>query len=97
MPYVALLEEALAALEPDDSALRARLLARLAENLVFLEQRDRAILIAGEAQAMARRIGEPAALAAALMSMHAAHQHIAYAAERRRLAEEAHRPRGRAR
>jgi DNA-binding SARP family transcriptional activator len=89
MPYVALLEEALAALEPDDSALRARLLARLAENLVFLEQRDRAIPIAGEAQAMARRIGEPAALAAALMSMHAAHQHIAYAAERRRLAEEA--------
>ena len=89
MPYVALLEEALAALEPDDSALRARLLARLAENLVFLEQRDRAILTAGEAQAMARRIGEPAALAAALMSMHAAHQHIAYAAERHRLAEEA--------
>ena len=89
MPYVALLEEALAALERADSALRARLLARLAENLVFLEQRDRAILIAGEAQAMARRIGEPAALAAALMSMHATHQHIAYAAERRRLAEEA--------
>ena len=88
-PYVALLEEALAALQPDDSALRARLLARLAENLVFLEQRDRAIRIAGEAQAMARRIGEPAALAAALMSMHATHQHIAYAAERRRLAEEA--------
>ncbi|MEZ0292780.1 MAG: AAA family ATPase, partial [Solirubrobacteraceae bacterium] len=88
-PYVALLEEALAALEPDDSALRARLLARLAENLVFLEQRDRAILIAGEAQAMARRLGEPAALAAALMSMHATHQHIAYVAERHRLAEEA--------
>ena len=89
MPYVALLEEALAALEPDDSALRARLLARLAENLVFLEQRDRAILIAGEAQAMARRLGEPAALAAALMSMHATHQHIAYVAVRHRLAEEA--------
>ena len=49
-PYVALLEEALAALEPDDSALRARLLARLAENLVFLEPRDRAILSAREAQ-----------------------------------------------
>ena len=38
---------------------------------------------------MARRLGEPAALAAALMSMHATLQHIAYAAERSRLAEEA--------
>jgi DNA-binding SARP family transcriptional activator len=88
-PYVALLEEALAALEPDDSALRVRLLARLAENLVFMEQGAPAIRIAEEAHAMARRIGEPAALAAALMSLHAARQHIAYAGERRRLAEEA--------
>jgi DNA-binding SARP family transcriptional activator len=88
-PYVALLEEALAALEPADSALRVRLLARLAENLVFLEDGDRATMTAGQAQAMARRIGEPGPLAAALMSLHAAQQHVAYAADRRRLAEEA--------
>jgi DNA-binding SARP family transcriptional activator len=89
VPYVALLEEALAALEPNDSVLRVRLLARLAENLVFMEQGDRATVIAGEAHAMARRIGEPVALAAALMSLHAAQQHVAFAAERRRFAEEA--------
>ena len=35
--YIGLLEEALAALEPGDSTLRVRLLARLAENLVFEE------------------------------------------------------------
>ena len=78
-PYVALLEEALAALEPDDSALRARAAGPARREPRVPRARDRAILIAGEAQAMARRLGEPAALAAALMSMHATHQHIAYA------------------
>ena len=53
--YAALLEEALAGLEPGDSALRVRLLARLAENLVFAEPERRAAELAGEAVGMARR------------------------------------------
>ena len=41
-PYIELLDEALAALEPGDSVLRVRLLARLAEKLVFAEPPERA-------------------------------------------------------
>ena len=88
-PYVALLEEALATLEPADSVLRVRLLARLAENQSVLEPTGPAATSARDAIAMARRIGEPSALATALMSMHAARLHSEHAAERRRLAEEA--------
>ena len=87
--YVALLEEALAALEPDDSALRACLLARLAEQLAFTDPTGRAQSLARTAVAMARRLGEPAALSASLMSLHAALLHVEHAAERRRVAEEA--------
>ena len=86
--YAALLEEALAGLEPGDSALRVRLLARLAENLVFAEPAGRAAELAGEAVGMARRIGEPQALAAALEGRHAALLHAEHAHERRRVAEE---------
>jgi tetratricopeptide (TPR) repeat protein len=87
--YIDLLEEVLAALEPGDSTLRVRLLARLAENLVFVAPGDRASTVAGEAVAMARRLGEPGALAAALMGRHAALLHVEHATERRRLGEEA--------
>jgi tetratricopeptide (TPR) repeat protein len=87
--YIGLLEEALASLEPGDSTLRVRLLARLAENLVFEDPPESAAGRAGDAVEMARRLGEPYALAVALMARHAALLHARHAAERRRLCEEA--------
>ena len=65
LPEIELLDEALAELAPGDSALRVRVLARQAENLVFAEPAARARKLADEAVDMARRLGEPEALAAA--------------------------------
>jgi hypothetical protein len=86
--YIELLEEALAALEPGDSVLRVRLLARLAEQLVFAQPPERAGELAADAVGMARRLGEAAALAAALMGRHAALLHAEHAQERRRVGEQ---------
>ena len=86
---IELFDEALTVLPPGDSALRVRLLARQAENLVCAEPRSRAREPADEAVAMARRLGEPEALAAALVGQHAALLHADHAKQRRRLAEEA--------
>ena len=88
-PEIELLDEALAGLPPGDSALRVRVLARQAENLVFAEPAARAGELANEARDMARRLGEPEPLAAALMGLHAALLHADHAKERRRLAAEA--------
>ena len=88
LAYADLLEQVLTALGPGDSALRVRLLARLAENLVFAEPSMRALERADEALAMARRLAEPTALAAALLGRHAALLDVAHAAERRRAGEE---------
>src|SRR5215207_3077186 len=87
--YIALLEEALAALEPGDSVLRVRLLAGLAEKLVFAQPPQRAGDLAAEAVGMARRLGEAGALAAALMGRHAALLHAEHAQERLRIGEQA--------
>ena len=87
--YIELLEEALAALEPGDSVLRVRVLARLAEKLVFAQPPERAGELAAEAVGMARRLGEAGALAAALMGRHAALLHAEHAQERRRVGEQA--------
>jgi RecA/RadA recombinase len=87
--YIDLLEEALAALEPGDSVLRVKLLARLAEKLVFAQPAQRAAELAAEAIGMARRLGEAEALAAALMGHHAALLDTEHARERRRVGEEA--------
>ena len=89
LPEIEVLDEALAELPAGDSALRVRLLARQAENLVSAEPAARTRELADEAVDMARRIGEPAALATALMGLHAALLHADHAQERRRLAEEA--------
>ena len=86
--YADLLEEVLAALGPDDSALRVRVLARLAETLVFAEPWVGALERADEALAMARRLAEPTALAAALSGRHAALLDVEHAAERCRVGEE---------
>ena len=63
-PLVPLLEEAIAALGEDDSALRARLLARLACTLKGRGDaaRDRRFALTAEAVAMARRLGDPVVL-----------------------------------
>jgi AAA ATPase domain len=87
--YIELLEEALRALEPGDSVLRVRVLARLAENLVFAPPPERASELAAEAVGMARRLGEAGALAAALMGRHAALLHAEHTHERRRVGEQA--------
>ena len=68
-PLVALLEESLEALGEGDSALRARVLARLAQELYFCASATtRRAILSQEAVAMAQRVGDPSALAAALDS-----------------------------
>lgn len=60
-----LLEHALAALGPDDSAIRTRLLVSLALGLLLRDPAHAAELTA-ESEAMARRLNDPQALATAL-------------------------------
>jgi AAA ATPase domain len=69
---VRLLEQALDALDPSDSALRARVLARLAVALYWSPQVDRRLALADEAVAMARRIGDRATRAYTLANKQAA-------------------------
>ena len=69
---VGLLEEALAALDEADSPLRARVLAGLARALVSSPQVERRLALSEDAVRMARRLGEPATLAAALFGRHLA-------------------------
>jgi predicted ATPase len=59
---IALLQEALDVLSPQDSALRARLLARLSLELTFSDEPERTDALSGQAVAMARRLADPAAL-----------------------------------
>jgi hypothetical protein len=65
---VELLEEALAALPAADSSLRAWALARLSVALSYVASAERRQELAAEAVAMARRLGDRAALASALSS-----------------------------
>jgi AAA ATPase domain len=60
---VRVLEEALAAVDPADRALRARLLVRLAVAIYWSQQPDRRDALVDEAVAIARRLGDPATLA----------------------------------
>jgi DNA-binding NarL/FixJ family response regulator len=69
---VGLLEEALVALGSADSPLRARVLARLAKALVFTPQTQRRLQLSEDAVALARRLGDPATLAAVLYDHHQA-------------------------
>ena len=69
---VGLLEEALAALGEADSPLRARVLAGLARALVSAPQVERRLALSEDAVRMARRLGDPATLAAALFGRHLA-------------------------
>ena len=67
---VALLEEALGALGEGDSALRALVLGRLAEEITLSDPYERREALCGKAVAMARRLGDPAVLAAVLRYTH---------------------------
>lgn len=69
---VGLLEEALAALDRADSPLRARVLAGLARALVSTRRVERRLALSEDAVRMARRLGDPATLAAVLFSRHLA-------------------------
>jgi tetratricopeptide (TPR) repeat protein len=69
---VRLLEEALEVLGGDDGVLRARVLARLARTLVFTPALARRAALSEQAVAMARRVGDPATLAAVLYDRHLA-------------------------
>jgi tetratricopeptide (TPR) repeat protein len=62
---LALLQEALDALSPDDSALRVRVLARLSLELTFSDEERRRESLSREALEMARRLGDVNALAIA--------------------------------
>jgi DNA-binding CsgD family transcriptional regulator len=69
---VGLLEEALAALGGADSPLRARVLARLAKALLWTPQAERRLALSEQAVQLARRLGDPATLAAVLHDRHLA-------------------------
>jgi DNA-binding SARP family transcriptional activator len=84
--YVALLEEALGAVT--DRALRARVLARLAQALAS-SGGERPATLSAEALSLARGANDRSALAAALLSRHAALLHISHLDERLSIAEEA--------
>ena len=92
---VALLEEALQGLGEEDSPLRARLLARLSLELYYAGQPERRMLLSEASVRIARRIGDPATLAAALDARHYVlwrpenvEERLEVAAELRRIAAE---------
>jgi hypothetical protein len=63
---IALVEEALGALDPHDSALRASLMATLARERYWAGQRESGLELSDQAVAMARRVGDRRALLSAL-------------------------------
>jgi class 3 adenylate cyclase/DNA-binding CsgD family transcriptional regulator len=67
---VTLADAALSRLDPDDSPLRARLLAVLAVELTFTPEHHRRVELIREAIDVARRVGDPATLARVLASCH---------------------------
>ena len=92
---VALLHEALDSLSPQDSPLRARLLARLSLEFAFSDETDVMESLSREAIAMARRLADPAALRTTLDARWMAvwgpdglEERTALAAETLRLAQE---------
>jgi tetratricopeptide (TPR) repeat protein len=64
------LEQALSALGREDSSLRAMVLARLSMALYFSGDEARRDSLSDEAVAVARRVGDPTALGAALINRH---------------------------
>ena len=71
-PTVDVLEEGLDAIGPEDSPLRAQLLARLAAALYFSHDLDRLSSLSDEALEMGQRMGDKHSMALALSARHAA-------------------------
>jgi eukaryotic-like serine/threonine-protein kinase len=65
-PQIALVEDALAAIGDDDSAVRSELLSALAQALYWIDAAGRSAELGLESLEMARRVGDPKALATAL-------------------------------
>jgi DNA-binding SARP family transcriptional activator/tetratricopeptide (TPR) repeat protein len=87
---IALLEAGLVAIGPDDSDLRARLLACLAQELTYVAGTDdRRAELSNEAIAMARRLDAPATLAVVLTASNLADYSSHSAVERAAKADEA--------
>src|SRR5262245_19625901 len=94
---VRLLESAMEALGTGDSSLRAQVVLGLGRSLLYSAKPERARALADEALAIARRVGEPVALAKALWGKHFLmlgpgdlHERIAVLTEAIDLAERAH-------
>jgi tetratricopeptide (TPR) repeat protein len=85
---VDLLGRALCLLDPQDSPLRALLLARLAIALMFGAQDARCVELSDAALAMARRVAQPATLARVLFTRHQTLWNGGFPDERRAIAEE---------
>jgi DNA-binding SARP family transcriptional activator len=86
--YGKLLTEALRSLDDADSTLRARVLARLAENLHFTAEQSLGAGYSAEAVEMARRLGDTDALLTALMARHVVLLNAAHLDERLRIIDE---------
>jgi DNA-binding SARP family transcriptional activator/tetratricopeptide (TPR) repeat protein len=86
--YGKLLVEALRSLDDADSTLRARVLARLAENLHFSAEQGRGAGLSAEAVEMARRLNDKDALVTALMARHVVLLHADHLDERLRIIDE---------
>jgi class 3 adenylate cyclase/tetratricopeptide (TPR) repeat protein len=94
-PQIALLEEALAAIGEDDSAVRSQLLSGLAQALYWIDAAGRSNDLGLESLEMARRVGDPEALATALtrrqfttgVGIEATHQRLAESEEMHDLAK----------
>jgi tetratricopeptide (TPR) repeat protein len=85
---VDLLEEALDVLEPGDSPLRARLLARLGAALYFSHDVDRLTELSSTALEMSHRVGDKRSMAMALAARHSARWLPGTVEERRDIAQE---------
>ena len=79
---IELLREALDSVRPEEGELRSRLVARLAEIMHFAGSPEASLRLSGEAVALAERLGDDEALAAALAGRHVSLLHIAHLDER---------------
>ena len=85
---IALLREALDQLGEQPSALRAELIARLADSLHFAPEHEETLALSRAAIILAREVDDTHALVSALVSRHAALLHIAHLDERLALSQE---------
>ena len=86
--YRDLLEQAAQGLGSDEGALRALVLARLAVNLAFPNEHERAARLTAESLAIARRLGDKDVLIAALLARHVTRLDVCHLDERLAISEE---------